>query len=510
MNTIKKSLLFAGLFCTFEMAEAQNDIDAIRYSQTNIAATARALSMGGAFGALGADFSSLSTNPAGIALYRRSEFTVTPGLQNTIYETDYLGTSSRDNKYNFNLGNLGIVYAYPKENKTEGWKGWGFGIGYNRLNSFHTRNTYEGINKNNSLLDSYVEQANGIGSDLLADETTTSYPFDLSPAYNTYLLENLPGTTDQYFSAIPHGGELQRMTKETRGSNGEVVISFGGNYNDKIFFGVTLGFPYLRYTEDNLYEELDVNKTISADTAIVNDSAYIKDFNFRSFTQAQTLATTGNGFNAKFGLIIRPNDFIRLGAAIHTPTFYSMHDEYQTSFSTDFENGNNYFQTSSLNFYDYNITTPLKAIGSLALIYKQSGLFTLDYEFVDYSTAKLDANDYSFSTENKDIRQLYAQGSNIKAGAEWKYNIFAFRIGGGLFSSVLKKQGNVTTNTDQHKIMYTGGIGIREQNYFVDLGYAYTQGNEAYYPYTLTSGDAPVAISKIKDHRFLLTIGFKF
>ena len=58
--------------------------------------------------------------------------------------------------------------------------------------------------------------------------------------------------------------------------------------------------------------------------------------------------------------------------------------------------------------------------------------------------------------------------------------------------------------------MYTGGLGIREENYFVDLGYSLTQSNEFYRPYSLINEDVQGAFSKIQDHRFLLTLGFRF
>ncbi|MEO5569653.1 MAG: hypothetical protein ABIT08_11590 [Bacteroidia bacterium] len=507
MKNIRKSIsLLVTCYCITTTVFAQSDVDAIRYSETSIAATARSLSMAGAFGALGADFSSLSTNPAGIAVYKRSEFTLTPALENRVTSTDYLGKKSVDNKYNFNMGNLGLVWAYPKENKNSGWKGFAFGIGYNRLNSFHSRSVYEGVNTENSLLDYYKEEAKGKNYDLLPD----NFPFSSDLAYETYLIDTMPGTTDQYFTAIPDpsGGVLQRRTKETTGSKGEVVISFGANYNDKIYFGVTLGFPYLRYNENIIYEESDPDNTIEQTTPGL-DSSYADYFNFKSYTLQQKVNTSGNGFNAKAGVIIRPNEWLRFGAAIHTPAFYKMHDNFSSSIEAIYENGENIPYDSPIGSYDYNLTTPLKFIGSAAFIYKQSGIFSVDYEFEDYTTAKFDASDYAFTTENDIIRTAYTQQHNIRAGVEWKYAIFAFRGGAGYSTGKLNK--NVSSSsTDQHKMIYSGGIGIREENYFVDLGYAYTQGNEFYRPYSLTNEEVQGAFSKITDHKILLTLGFRF
>ncbi|MEP7167939.1 MAG: hypothetical protein ABI855_01080 [Bacteroidota bacterium] len=503
MKKIIKSIsLLVTCYCITEKVFAQDDVDAIRYSQTSIAATARSLSMAGAFGALGADFSTLSTNPAGIAFYKRSEFTFTPALGNKITSTDYLGKNSVDNKYNFNLGDLGVVWAFPNKKEKSEWKGFAFGLGYNRLNSFHSRSVYEGVNNSNSLLGAYVEEAMGKDPNTLAD----NYPALLSGlAYQAYAIDVYSNDTTNYFSVIPNYGELQRRTKETSGSNGEVVFSFGGNYNDKIYWGATLGIPYISYNEDVIYEEIDQNKTIQFDTAIVGVE-YANAYNFHSFTHSQSNSTTGTGINAKLGLIIRPIDWARLGIAIHTPTFYKMHDQYTNSMTTAFENGTSYNYEPNLGLYDYSLTTPFKALGSAAFIYKQLGVLSFDYEFVDYTSAKLHASDYTFHDENTIIRDSYTQQHNLRAGIEYKYGIFSFRAGTGFSTGVLKSSVS-STSTDQHKTMYTGGLGIREERYF---GYAYTQSNEFYRPYTLANESVDGAFSKIKDHKFLLTVGFRF
>jgi hypothetical protein len=511
-KVIKSFSLLATCFCLSEIVYAQGDIDAIRYSSQSITGTARSLSMAGAFGALGADFTTLSTNPAGIALYKRSEFTITPALENRITSSDYLGMNAIDNKLRFNLGNLGIVWAFPKEKKNSAWKGFAFGMGYNRLNSFHSRSFYQGVNTQNSLLDSYVEEA--MGND--PNQLYNNYPYSSGLAYEAYAIDVYGNDTMNYFSVIPDStigktptyGELQRRTKETYGLNGEIVLSFGGNYNDKVYWGVTLGFPYVRYHEDVFYEERDHNNSIEFDSANGN-GAYAQAYNFSSFGLVQSLYTYGNGFNAKFGLIFKPIDVLRLGVAIHTPAWYNMHDEYATTMMTSFENGNNYSYDSPLGTYNYDLTTPFRAIGSAAFIFRQTGLISVDYEYVDYTTAKLHAHDYSFADENYIIKNSYAQQHNLRAGVEYKAGILSVRGGYGFSTGVFKK-GVSSTDTDQHKNTYSGGLGIREEKYFVDFGYSYSKSNEFYRPYTLENQVVQGVTSEITDHRFLLTVGFRF
>ena len=77
---MKKYILIA-LVTSFTLgAWAQNEQDALRFSQTFYGGSSRTMSKGGAFGALGGDFGALSTNPAGVAKYRQGEFSFTPSL----------------------------------------------------------------------------------------------------------------------------------------------------------------------------------------------------------------------------------------------------------------------------------------------------------------------------------------------------------------------------------------------------------------------------------------------
>ena len=59
---------------------AQSESDVMRYSFGAPIGTARTTGMGGAFGAVGADLFSSVINPAGIGVYRKSEFVFSPGL----------------------------------------------------------------------------------------------------------------------------------------------------------------------------------------------------------------------------------------------------------------------------------------------------------------------------------------------------------------------------------------------------------------------------------------------
>ncbi len=109
-----KSLVLAiGLYLSVQPFQtwAQTDEDALRYSQLFPGGTARYLGVGGAFGALGADFGALSNNPAGLGLYRSSEFSFSPSISGVNVETNFQNSINNGTKSKFNISNFGIVRA---------------------------------------------------------------------------------------------------------------------------------------------------------------------------------------------------------------------------------------------------------------------------------------------------------------------------------------------------------------------------------------------------------------
>jgi hypothetical protein len=500
MKLYHKGMLTACLFYPLFTA-AQTEIDALRYSQQTFGSTARSLSMGGAFGALGADFSSLSSNPAGIGVYRKSEFSASIGFATRNSESDYLNEQRSASRFNVNMPNLGLVFAINKNKRESSWKQFSFGIGYNRLASYQTDYIFEGTNHENSLLDSYTEQIYNDGG-ATPEDLFFYYPFDVNLAYQTFLIDPNPLDSNNYVSVIPDGGARQTRTFESRGSMGEFVLTFGGNYNDKIFWGATVGFPGLRYEEEYSWEETDTDNSI-----ITPDSSR----DFRSFRYTSYLKTTGRGVNGKFGLIIRPADFIRLGAAIHTPTYFYMTDGYDSQMSSSFANGESHYYESPVGNYSYSLTTPFRAIGSLALVFGKAGLLSFDYEYTDYTDAHLDAHDYSFNNENRAINQLYNPSVHIfRAGTEWKFGEMAFRGGAAYYSPAFDESLDADEEIDQHSISYTGGLGFRGKHFYTDIGYAFTQYGELVRQYSLNSEAVTGAKIRYQEHRVVLTVGLRF
>lgn len=486
---MRKSLFLLSItLLAVSLAKGQTDADAFRYAGSSVTGTARFTAMSGAFTALGGDFSSISTNPAGLGIYRSNEFTLSPSLYSGGTESSYLNTVNNDSKFNFNFGNIGLVYNNPltKDETSPGWKSWSFGLGYNRIHNFHNRSYFEAVNRENSLLDAFTQNAKGLNYDQL-----DSYYEYL--AYYTYLIN--PDSSNDYTSVIPFAGEIQRRSSETRGSIGETVFSFAGNYSNKLFIGGSLNFRNLRYVEETIYEEAD------PDTAIPY---------FRSFQFEQNVTTKGNGFNLKFGLIYKANDIVRLGFSVHTPTWYSLRDEYNNTMSANLDTGRVQTAESPLGAFDYNYTTPMRVNAGIGLVIGQLGLVSADYDLTDYSTMRLSAGTGAFTAANNAIRKKYTAAQTIRIGTEWRYQAFAFRGGASFSTSPFESAYRVAGNDFSRK-SYSAGIGIRDNAFFLDLGYIFTSSKEYFQPYTL---NAPQTVQGVRNtvntHNFVVTTGWKF
>ena len=138
--------LFSGLF-------GQNVDDALRYSQVFYGGTARFMSMGGAFTALGGDLSSLSQNPAGIGVFRASEMSVTPQLNYINSEAGFHGNTSSDYLYNFNLGQAGFVSNIVSNKVSTGLIKFNFGYSFNKTNNLYQSTLIQGVNNTSSMAD---------------------------------------------------------------------------------------------------------------------------------------------------------------------------------------------------------------------------------------------------------------------------------------------------------------------------------------------------------------------
>jgi len=479
-----KTKLLALIFIAFSgySLVAQNEVDALRYSQLLPVGTARFSAMGGAFGALGGDITTMAFNPAGLGIYRTSELTFTPSWSGTTINSTYYNTSNTSSAYNFHVGNTGFVIASPSVDNSD-WKFVNLGFAYNQLMNFNAKKYISGANPISSYLDGQTQDVNDNGTD-----------GNLFASADLIYLDDVSG---KYVNDYTNNGynETQSKSVQSSGYAGEYDFSVGANYNDLLYFGATMGIVHINYVEKSLYSEVPLNNP-----DLVNFDSY-DYFN-----------TTGNGFNLKMGLIARVNDFLRIGGAFHTPTLYSLHDTYwsEVNAKINYVDDNNVVTPTINNAksgdgkFDWNLTSPLKAIGSAAFIIGDKGLVSVDYEYLNYMGMNMEASDYQFTTENQAIQTIYRGSSNVKIGGEYRVGPLSFRGGMGYYGS---PYGSSEANKSANYMVYSGGLGIRASDLYFDFAYQHAQVNEKYFLYGTTDSESSLKIGK---NSFIATLGIKF
>jgi hypothetical protein len=481
---MKAKTIFSAILALFLTgnAIAQNETEALRYSQMYWGGTARSTAVGGAFGAVGADFSSLSINPAGMGVYKKSEISFSPSLYYSKNINTYRGIESEDFKYSLNTGNFGMVFSAPittvASDKPQ-WKSVQFGFGFNKIANFNNNIIIEGNNNETSLVDVIINKANGVAPSNLD-------PFDTQLAYDGYIINPDDVFNNTYKSDLQNADLIQRKSINTKGGMNEWAFSLSGNYNDMLYIGGTIGLVGLTYKEDNQYEEIDKQDTMSY---------------FNSMTITDNLKTDGSGVNFKFGILAQPTNYLRFGAAIHTPTFfYRIEDNYTRNFTSDIDTMI-YELDPVESVFKYELNTPLRVLGNIAFIINKSGFVSFDYEYVDYSTARLRSADYKFVDENNNVKNMYQATHNFRGGIEYTLKPFVLRAGYAHYMSPFKSD---TLNNYQRDFI-SGGIGFRSTHYFIDFTYSHSNSDGKYYLYS-----GAVSDQKITSSNFVLSMGIKF
>ena len=387
------------------------------------------------------------------------------------------------------MGSLGLVFHLSGSDKpTSGFKGFNVAFGMNRESDFNNKVFMEGINNKNSLLTGYVNTLNNTPGGMTPQMINDNYPFDIALAYNSNLIYLADSANKKYANDAPNGGVIQSKSVTTGGSINEFDIAFGTNYNDRLYIGATIGIPVIRYWENTQYRE------IRNDTAV---------HYFRSMTFNQQLETHGTGINLKVGIIYRPANWVRIGTAIHTPTYYgNMRDNWSSDMTGELTFGTT-TAYSPLGAFDYQLVTPFRAIGRVAFIIGNYGLISGEYEYVNYGQSYFSSSDASYSDVNTEIKNQYKAPVNVRFGTEWRIKNFRVRGGFGYYGSPYQS-GPSTAE------MYVASIGwgYRVSHFFFDMTYQWSQTKEDYYFYDPTVIDP--SLNTYTASRVTTTFGFRF
>lgn len=503
------SLLVIGLVASASGAYAQYGSDGLRFSQLNYGSTARFKSMGNAQIGVGGDMSSLSGNPAGLGLFTRSEFALTPEFNQTGVDGNYLGTNSRTNKGTLNLNQIGVVLYSPSykvkgEDTKKGLVSSVFGLGYARNNDYALESSYSGQNTNNSIRHFFAE---------LANKSKDPNDFSISKnslegmAFDSYLINfNTPGNSNTYTASSAgnaFSANNQQKNEVRSGSVSEFNIAGALNFSNQFYIGANVGLINLRYISDAEFIEAGSLNTYDP------TDGYGPRENYR-LSYIQNQETKGSGINARLGIIFRPVSNFRIGATLQTPTWFVIDDSYSEKIDNKISND---VITNKAQIYDfrYNLRTPLKGSLGASYVIGNKGLISADVDFVDYSSIRFSSNDGGTYDEitgsNATVKNNYTSAINYRLGAEVKaVDNLSIRAGFGINGSPYKND----SKNDFDTKFYSGGLGYRINNYYFDLAYQRVESSNTNLPYTLNNGSEPMASLKTANNNVFLTFGVKF
>jgi hypothetical protein len=469
-------LILGMALCGVQRVFGQNEEDVLRYSDILPGGTARSWALGSAFGAVGGDPASASTNPAGFGLYNTSEMSFTPQFEVNNAKDTYYGNTATDNDNRFSFNNLSLILSYPSD-KGGDWRGGVFGVSFDRQASYHWDQRAVGEEVPSTILQGFVNEANGTPSTGLAD----AYPFTSDLAWETYGIDpadpsdSLPSS---YVSAIPFGSSTrQDQTVSSSGRFNTTSFFYAANYLDKLYLGATIGLAGVHYERVTSHKETSLDPDPAIDQP-------------EDLTYKENLLTTGNGINLKVGVIGRATDQLRLGLAFHSPTWLQLSDAYSNTMSTSFRtpdaNGNtSYSQTSPDGSYNYRVRTPWSVLASAAYVVGTHGLVSVDYAYSDFRQAKLNhaidgIDDYDFSMENDAIHSDFRSTSSVRAGTEWRSGAWYFRGGWGIWPDAYDDS---DPRQGTSYMRYTAGVGFRTQHVSIDLTGVYGAHDINYFQY---------------------------
>lgn len=390
-------MLLSVAYISNAQTSSYNDIGVL-FSKENINGTARYNAMSGAFGALGGDLSSIETNPAGAAVFLKSEFAASLNIRNIETMSSFYGTNElTDNDYT-NLSQAGGVFVFNTNHNSD-WSSLALGFNYSIVNDF------EGL--------------------WLASGNSGYAP--ITDIYDpTVMYENSDG---QYFENF------------TDGRNNKYTFTIASQYRDNLYVGASINTYDLEYYQSALIEEYN------------NDGIG----NTFDVSQIQELLTYGDGYSFTIGFISKPSDNIRFGLAYQSPVWYEITEEFVEYDVNIFENDiSSEADFSGINGYDYELRTPSKLTGSFAYIFEKQGLISVDYIYKNYSNIEI--NNPGFAGENADFKTDLESTGQLRIGTEWRFDNLSIRGGYHVEKSPYK---NALESDNKEGFSIGGGFKFR-------------------------------------------------
>lgn len=540
---------------------AQSAIDAFRFAAPDMKGTARFMSMGGAFGALGGDLTTLSQNPAGIGVYRSHEIGFTLNLDCQQATSDAFGFKTTANQTKFLLNNIGGVATIRLNNRT--FPNLNIGFTYNKAASFNRR--YKGgFGSLSNSMSNYIAGMTTAEGATVADLSTTGSYNPYNPTDGGYSAPWLSILGFDSYLISPSGNPDAPVWKglwgdgtagtagfdvEEKGHIDEYNISLGGNIANVVYWGMDFGIVDLDYSQNALWTE-------RLDNAFVDDNNQGFARSRADWSLTNLYHASGNGFNYKLGVIVKPIQELRLGLAFHTPTWYSIDETYMATTSYAYDPSLSHIRGTGAQTnkgtpgsYSYNFRTPWKVIASVAGVIGSKFIISADYEWAAYNKMKFsqtDNDDYYYDypyydyaptrsiplndpyyATNEDIKSYYQTTHTLRVGAEYRVTPqFSVRAGYSFVSSPVRPKArdngqeiytsgtNPSYTFDNTANYVTCGLGYRVKKFYIDLAYVYKHLSSEYHAYTsdpaTPSVPSPNSKLSLNNSQIVLSAGIRF
>ena len=471
LHKIFLPILASSLLLGASGARAQSPTDVYRNSMQEIHGTARAQAMSNAVGALGADPTAVSVNPAGIGLYRSSEVTFGFNVGHVKSSTNWQDKEGADmSKWVSNLDHLSIIF--PISNPYLATSDWRVVLGASMSSLYDYDRDYEmrSVNPEYSLSEYIANKATLFGAHYNTLANLSSSPYFLGTmAYNGGFIEWRPNHEDIYVPAtfalnnplISNDKDIKyaesnrlylkpdagRLNVSEKGSRKMYDFTIGGSWADKVYFGATLRTTSSAYARSSMYRE-DFHYTYKPKYN-VEDQVYYTEL-------GNSMTVSGGTVGASFGLMAAVGDLGRIGISYNTPQFGRYNEIFYTTtqwYNNNRTNSKDELEPLYTNGTDdmtntYNLVLPGDLTASAMVFLGGYGMVTYDFNWRDLGSARLQGGD--FQDANQFLKEDYGSQMTHRVGLEIRpVSGFYLRAGysysdGGLKSDGLRPQeGNV-------------------------------------------------------------------
>lgn len=509
---------------------AQTTYEAANVLGGDLDGTARYVGMGGAMSALGADISTMGTNPAGTALYRSCDMMLSFGPNSVVQNTQYGVNSTSTMKTFGTFDNMGLVLANKVSNDGV-LRFVNGGFNYHRVKNFNQGMYMNGNLGGLSQTGQMAQQAwnnlwvrdDGSDFDPSVDDSFLNHNYYSNSNVGWLTLMGADGRLIDGTCITEKGfyypSESCDYTGRESGGISDFDFNLSFNILDRLYVGGTLTVRSIDYSLETVYNE---------------------QFSDGDYMYKNWYKTKGSGANFKLGAIVRPieESSLRLGAAITFPTLLHLTDYNSANISTCLygagtdDSGNPqdiYYEMDTYSedayggdcYTEYTNVTPATVNLSLGYTLESGLAIGAEFESTNYAATKLyESSGNANTTINNHTFANLTRQNTFRIGVEKVFfDSFSVRAGYNYCTGGYKEDAwkmipvnSVQTNTDYKNVRNTNnitcGIGYRGDVFYADFALLCSNQKADFYPFDNTELKSTLVTRNYV--KGLFTLGLRF